>query len=69
MPRSYPAATDLIGEARRLIASSMDPPKPREDSWEAAGRDIERASRSVGDAMRSAMAQVESELQQERSSE
>ena len=69
MPRPYRAAFDLIGEARQLIASSMDPPKRRQDNWAAAAHDMARASRSVGEAMRSAMDQVESELQQERSSE
>lgn len=62
MPRPYRAALGLIGEARELIATCLDLPRPDGDAWERAGRDIARASRVVGQSMRSAMERVDAEL-------
>ena len=62
MSRSRRAAGDLLGAARNHIATCLDLPVPEGDAWEAAGRDIARASRDVGQSLRSAMKSVDAEL-------
>ena len=62
MPRPYRAATELIGDARHHIATCLDLPKPKGGTWAGAGRDVNRASRSVGRGVRSAMEIVDAEL-------
>lgn len=62
MSRPYRAAAELIGDVRHRIATCLDLPKPEGDSWAQARRDLTRASRSVGNGLRSAMETIEAEL-------
>ena len=62
MSRPHRAAAELIDEARNHIASCLDLPKPKGDSWAQARRDVTRASRSVGQGVRTAMETVQAEL-------
>ena len=62
MSRPHLAAAELLGDARHHIATCLDLPKPKGDSWAEARRDVARASRSVGHGVRTAMETVQAEL-------
>ena len=62
MSRPSRAAAELIDDARERVARCLDLPKPGGNIWAEARRDVDRAARTVGRGVRSAMERVESEL-------
>ncbi len=61
MSHLHRATAELFGDARHHLATCLELPKPKGDSWAQARRDITRASRSVGRGVRTAMETIQAE--------